>query len=63
MRVIMTLIDADYFLICELEPGFLDGVCGTYKDPDGYFVSDEKAEAFDAQFPPKEKRKLLGQIF
>lgn len=55
--------DADYFLVCELEPGFLNGVSGTYKDPDGYFVSDEEAEAFDALFPPKEKLKLPGQIF
>ena len=55
--------DADYFLVRELEPGFLNGVSGTYKDPDGYFVSDEEAEAFDALFPPKEKLKLPGQIF
>lgn len=55
--------DADYFLVCELEPGFLNGVSGTYKDLDGYFVSDEEADAFDALFPPKEKLKLPGQIF
>lgn len=55
--------DADYFLIAELIPGFLDGVTGTYKDPDGYFVSDEAAEEFDRQFPPKEKLKLPGQLF
>ena len=24
-----------YFLIKELEEGFLDGITGTYKDPDG----------------------------
>ncbi len=56
-------LDADYFLICELEPGFLDDISGTYKDPEGYFVSNEGAEEFDAQFPPKEKLKLPGQIF
>ena len=55
--------DADYFLIAELEHGFLDGVSGTYKDPAGYFVSDEAAEAYDAQFAPKEKLKLPGQLF
>ena len=55
--------DADYFLIAELTPGFLDGISGTYKDPDGYFVSDEAAEAFDAKFTPKEKLKLPGQLF
>ena len=30
--------EADYFLIRELTPGFLDGISGTYKDPEGYFV-------------------------
>ena len=55
--------DADYFLIAELSHGFLDGVSGTYKDPDCYFVSEEQAEAFDAQFAPKEKLKLPGQLF
>ena len=55
--------DADYFLIAELEPGFLDGISGTYKDPEGYFVDEKEAEEFDASFPPKEKLKLPGQIF
>lgn len=55
--------DADYFLIAELEPGFLNGITGTYKDPDGYFVDENGAEAFDAAFPPKEKLKLPGQLF
>lgn len=55
--------DADYFLIAELEPGFLNGISGTYKDPDGYFVDEKEAEEFDAFFPPKEKRKLPGQLF
>jgi len=55
--------DADYFLIVELEPGFLNGISGTYKDPVGYFVDEKEAEEFDAEFPPKEKLKLPGQIF
>ena len=45
---------ADYFLIKELKPGFLDGVSGTYKDPDGYFVCEkdpEGFEQFEATFP------------
>ena len=50
--------DADYFLIAELEPGFLNGITGTYKDPDGYFVDENEAEAFVAAFQPKEKLKL-----
>ena len=58
--------DADYFLICELTPGFLNGISGTYHDPEGYFVCDkdpEGFERFEAEFPPKEKLKLPGQIF
>ena len=55
--------EAEYFLIKELTPGFLDGITGTYKDPDGYFVDEEKAEEFDKGFPPKEKKVLPGQIF
>ena len=58
--------EADYFLIKELKPGFLDGVSGTYKDPDGYFVCEkdpEGFEQFEATFPAKEKQKLPGQLF
>ena len=55
--------EAEYFLIRELESGFLDGVSGTYKDPPGYFVDEDAAEAFDKAFPPKEKLKLPGQLF
>ena len=35
--------EADYFLIKELTPGFLDGISGTYKDPEGYFVCEKAA--------------------
>lgn len=58
--------DADYFLIKELSPGFLDGISGIYKDPDGYFVCEknpERFELFEATFPPKQKLKLPGQLF
>lgn len=58
--------EADYLLIKELIPGFLDGVSGTYKDPDGYFVCEKNPEAFErfeATFPKKEKKKLPGQLF
>lgn len=54
--------EVPYFLLCELEPGFLAGVTGTYKDPESYFVDEEDVEAFDAQFPPKEKLKLPDQL-
>lgn len=58
--------DADYFLIKELTPGFLDGISGTYKDPEGYFVCEKDPdgfEQFEATFPKKEKLKLPGQLF
>lgn len=58
--------DADYFLIKELKPGFLNGISGTYKDPEGYFVCEknpQKFEEFEATFPKKEKLKLSGQLF
>lgn len=58
--------DADYFLIKELTEGFLDGISGTYKDPQGYFVCEnnpEEFERYEATFPKKEKLKLPGQLF
>ena len=57
---------ADYFLICELEPGFLDGISGTYRDPAGYFVCEQDPAGFaqfEATFPAKQKQKLPGQLF
>lgn len=53
---------APYFLIAELKPGFLDGITGTFRDPDGYDIDEQKAEEFDAAFPPKERLKLPGQL-
>ena len=32
--------EVDYFLIKERNPGFLDGISGTYKDPEEYFDRD-----------------------
>ena len=55
--------DASFFLCKELIPGYLDGVTGEYATPKGYFVNEEAAEAFDKQFPYKEKLKLPGQLF
>lgn len=58
--------EADYLLIKELIPGFLDGISGTYKDPEGYFVCEKNPKAFElfeATFPKKEKKKLPGQLF
>ena len=55
--------DDSFFLCRELIPGYLNGVTGVYQTPAGYYVDDTEVEAFDAGFPPKEKKKLPGQIF
>ena len=47
--------DASFFLCRELIPGYLNGITGEYATPQGYFVDESEAEAFDRQFPPKEK--------
>lgn len=55
--------DASFFLGRELIPGYLDSITGEYATPQGYFVDEAKAAAFDATFPPREKLKLPGQLF
>ena len=55
--------EVPYFLLKELQEGFLDGVPGVYHTPAGYFVDEGEAERFDATFPRKEKLKLPGQLF
>ena len=42
---------------------YLDGITGVYQTPQGYYVRNEDVEAFDKDFPPKEKLKLPSQIF
>lgn len=54
---------APYFLARELKQGFFQGITGTYRPPQGYFVDTEKVEIFDKSFPPLQKLKLPGQIF
>ena len=57
--------DASYLLIKELTPGFLSGISGTYKDPEGYFVCERDPDGFaqfEATFPEKEKQKLPGHL-
>ena len=57
--------EADYFLIRELTPGFLDGISGTYKDPEGYFVLRKTRRALSdlkRPSPKREKRKLSREI-
>ena len=57
--------DASFFLCRELIPGYLDGITGEYAPPAGYFAAEQAPaafEAFEAQFPPKEKLVLPGQL-
>lgn len=54
-----------YFLIKELEDGFLDNISGTYSDPEEYFAAEkypEEFEKYDSQFPPKNKEILPCQL-
>ncbi len=55
--------DASFFLCKELVTGYLDGVTGVYRTPQGYYVDDSDVEEFDRDFPEKEKLKLPGQLF
>ena len=55
--------DDSFFLCRELIPGYLDGVTGVYRTPQGYYVDERDVEEFDSAFPPKEKLRLPGQIF
>ena len=55
--------DQSFFLCRELKPGYLDGITGVYRTPQGYYVDDADVEEFDRRFPPKEKLKLPGQLF
>ena len=57
--------DDSFFLCRELIGGYLDGVTGEYRPPEGYFCAEKDPEAFerfDALFPPREKKKLPGQL-
>lgn len=57
---------AEYFLVKELQAGFLDGVKGSYADPECYFVCMQNPQGFEeyeSTFPPKEKLRLDGQLF
>lgn len=55
--------EVPYFLIKELEKGFLDGITGIYKDPDGYDCEGVDIDLFDSRFPLKKKEKLPGQLW
>ncbi len=57
--------DSSFFLCRELIPGYLRGISGEYAPPEGYFICQRDPEgfaAYEAQFPPKEKLVLPGQL-
>lgn len=51
-----------FFMVKELQSGYLSGVIGTFKDPEGYIVENAEVEKFDTNFPIKEKKILPGQL-
>ena len=58
--------DDSFFLCRELLPHALDEIRGEYATPSCYFAAEEHPDDFaryEATFPPKEKKKLPGQIF
>ena len=63
----ITLPDGSAFpelMALPLYDGALDGLTGTYEDPAVYQdLPREAVEAFDRQFPPREKHRLPTQIF
>lgn len=54
--------EAPFFMVKELREGFLDGVIGSFTEPDGYRVSQSDMEEYDKSFPAKEKKVLPGQL-
>ncbi|MGN1019431.1 MAG: GNAT family N-acetyltransferase [Aristaeellaceae bacterium] len=63
----ITLPDGSAFpelMALPLYDGALDNLAGTYEDPAVYAgITAEAVEAFDRQFPPREKHRLPTQIF
>ena len=58
--------DSSFFLLKELEKGYLYGITGEYATPKGYFAPQENPEDFEkyeSTFPPKTKIKVPGQLF
>ncbi len=54
--------EAPFFMLKELQPGFLTGITGAFQDPDGYLVADADVDEFDLNFSTKVKQKLPGQF-
>lgn len=54
--------EAPFFMVAELKPGYLDGICGVWRDPEGYLTDEAELEEFDKEFPPGKKEKHPGQL-
>lgn len=55
-----------YFLIKEFDESYLNATPCEYKDPDEYFIADNKPDEFakyESTFPYKEKIKTESQLF
>lgn len=39
-------------MVAELKPGYPDGICGVWSDPEGYLTDEAELEEFDKEFPP-----------
>ncbi|MBP1578330.1 MAG: N-acetyltransferase [Oscillospiraceae bacterium] len=55
--------EAPFFMVKELEEGYLSGISAVYRDPDGYSFDEDAVEAFDSGFASKEKKRLSTQMF
>ena len=54
--------DAPFFMVKVLDEEKSSKIKGEYSDPEYYLVTGEEADAFDADFPPKKKEVLPGQL-
>jgi len=50
------------FMVLELHPGGLQGISGRFHEAEVFQIDPAAADAFDQQFPYKEKHKLPGQF-
>lgn len=55
-------LDTSFFMAKELKAGYLKGISGAYKDPEGYEINERDVDEFDATFPKKEKKRSSTQI-
>lgn len=54
--------EASFFMVKELQSGYLTGVTGIFQDPEAYIVEAADVDQFDKNFSPKEKKRLPGQL-